>query len=216
VAAIILAASEDPLASLEHARQQHIPVIAIDRFVAAEVDQVACESVEATAQLVDHLAQIGHQRIAMISGKPGLGTTKDRVRGFRLGMRRNGLRVNAGLIVPGNSQDDIAHEAMTRLLRRSAPPTAVVVGNNRMTIGAVRAARDSGVDIPGDLALVGFDDFEWADLFHPGLTVIAQPTAALCRQAVELVMSRLTDPGAPVRRVALQPTFVHRESCGCR
>ena len=66
-----------------------------------------------------------------------------------------------------------------------------------------------------DLAIVSFDDFEWADLFHPRLTVIAQPTAEMGRQAVQMTLSRLADPKAPPRRVSLKPIFVHRESCGC-
>jgi LacI family transcriptional regulator len=96
-----------------------------------------------------------------------------------------------------------------------SPPTAVVVGNNRMTIGVMRGARDAGIRVPHDLAVVAFDDFEWADLFHPRLTVIAQPIQAMGEQAADLMLSRMANPGMPSRRVVMQPTFMHRESCGC-
>ena len=85
-----------------------------------------------------------------------------------------------------------------------------------MTIGVMRAARGAGIRIPDDLALVSFDDFEWADLFHLSLTAIAQPTKAMGEQALQLVLSRLADPAIPTRRVVMQSEFVHRESCGCR
>ena len=110
---------------------------------------------------------------------------------------------------------DQAREAMHALLDLDEPPTAVVSGNNFMTIGLLRAISERGLKVPDDLALVAFDDFEWADLFHPALTTIAQPTHTMGAQAADLILSRLADPGLPVRRVLLRSTFMHRESCGC-
>jgi LacI family transcriptional regulator len=215
VEAIVLAPSADAHRALQHARLQGAPVVLIDRFMDAEVDQIGVENVEPTAELVDHLAAAGHRRIAMISGQPGLSTTEERIAGFRNGLRRNGLHLSAGHLVSGHSRDAEAEEAMTQLLALPKRPSAVVVGNNRMTIGAMRALRTARVRVPDDLALVAFDDFDWADLFHPRLTVVAQPTRVLGEQAFELVRTRLADPSAPVRRVVLRPRLVHRESCGC-
>ena len=84
-----------------------------------------------------------------------------------------------------------------------------------MTIGAVRALRDAGLAIPDDMALVSFDDFEWADLFHPRLTAMAQPALSIGEQAVSMALSRITSPTLPPRKVTINPTFMHRESCGC-
>ena len=187
----------------------------IDRSVSAEVDQVAAESVEPTAQLVDHLAERGHRRIGMIGGRSGLATTRERDEGYRLGLRRNKLTLSRGLHQDGDSTTEGAQVAFDRLLSLDVPPTAVVVANNSMTIGALRAAKARGIRIPDDLALVGFDDFEWADLFHPALTTIAQPTHTMGAQAADLILSRLADSALPVRRVMLKSTFMHRESCGC-
>jgi LacI family transcriptional regulator len=145
----------------------------------------------------------------------GLITSEERLAGFQQGLRRNDLPLRPELVVNGDSGDDAAETALLRLLALPEPPTAVVVGNNRMTIGVMRGARKAGVRIPDDIALVAFDDFEWADLFHPRLTVIAQPTTAMGKQAFEMVLARLADPTSPTRRVALRPSFVHRESCGC-
>lgn len=216
VGAIILAPSADPSGALRHAAQRKVPVVLIDRLLDVELDQIATESVESTATLVDHLAQVtGHTRIAMISGRRGLATTEDRIAGYLDGMRRNNLPALPEYLVSGDSTDAGAAEAFATLLALATPPTALVVGNNRMTIGAMRGARSAGVRIPQDLALVAFDDFDWADLFHPRLTVIAQPTHALGTQAAELVFSRLDNPDSPVRQVVMRPTFMHRDSCGC-
>lgn len=215
VEAIVLAPSADPSGALRHARLQGVPVVLIDRLMDFDVDQIGSENVEPTAELVDHLVGIGHRRIAMISGRSGLSTTDERIAGYRLGLRRNRLRFTSDLLLSGDSRDDEAQRAFHRLLALPRPPTAVVVGNNLMTIGVMRAARDAGVAIPDDLALVAFDDFEWADLFHPRLTVVAQATSQMGEQALELVMSRLADPTIRTRRVVLRPTLVHRDSCGC-
>ncbi|MFV8183396.1 substrate-binding domain-containing protein [Streptomyces sp. M2] len=92
------------------------------------------------------------------------------------------------------------------------PPTALVAGNNRMTIGAMRALRNAGLKVPGDMALVSFDDFEWADLFHPRLTAMAQPALSIGEQAVSMALSRIASPSLPPRKVTINPTFMHRES----
>jgi len=215
VEAIVLAPSSDPSRALRHARLQNVPVVLIDRLMKANLDQIGSENLEPTAELVDHLVSIGHRRIAMISGRAGLSTTEERVAGYRLGLQRNRIRANADYLVTGDSRDDAAQQALLRLLALPKPPTALVVGNNRMTIGVMRGARQIGARIPDDLALVAFDDFEWADLFHPRLTAIAQPTQKMGEQALQLVMSRLADPTMPARRIVMHPTFMHRESCGC-
>jgi LacI family transcriptional regulator len=69
--------------------------------------------------------------------------------------------------------------------------------------------------VPRDIALAAFDDFEWSDLFHPRLTVIAQPTNKIGAEAVRLLLARIDDPNRPPHCVRLEPRFVHRESCGC-
>jgi LacI family transcriptional regulator len=215
VQAVLLAASPDPGAALAYARRQDVPVVLLDRMVDADVDQVGSDNVESVGRLVDHLAEIGHTRVAMISGLPGLSTTEERIEGFRRAARRHGIEVTDATVVAGHGDDERSQEAMTRLMSAENPPTAVVAGNNRATIGAMHAARRLGLEVPRDVALVGYDDFDWADLFHPRLTVVAQPTAQIGETAVDLVISRILDPERAPRRLTLATTFVHRESCGC-
>src|SRR6266516_6568076 len=216
VEAIVLAPSADPSGALRHAHLQDVPVVLIDRLMKENVDQIGSENLEPTAELVDHLVSIGHRRIAMISGRPGLSTTEERVAGYRLGLKRNRIRANTDYLISGDSRDDAAQQAFLKLLALPKPPSALVVGNNRMTIGVMRGAREVGMKIPDDIALVAFDDFEWADLFHPRLTVIAQANTQIGEQSVAMLLSRLANPDLAVRKVRLEPRFVHRESCGCR
>lgn len=193
-----------------------VPVVLLDRFLDVALDQVGCDNEQPTARLVEHLIDIGHTRIAMAIGIRGLSTTEERVRGYRLALENAGLEYDETLVADGGSQRDQAREAMHELLDLDEPPTAVVSGNNFMTIGLLRAISERGLRVPEDLALVAFDDFEWADLFAPRLTVIRQPTAELGARAVELLLGRLEEPSRPVRTERLEATFVHRDSCGCQ
>lgn len=215
VDAIILAPSPDPSRAVRQVTQHGVPLILIDRFWRSGIDQVGSENLESTAGLVDHLVSIGHRRIGMISGRPGLATTTERVEGFERGLVRNDLPPRPELLASGNSDAGAAGEALRTLLSRPDPPSAVVVGNNQMTVGTLRATRALGIRIPDDLALVAFDDFEWAEFFEPGLTVAAQDTAAMGAQAVRMALERVAHPQAPARRVVLATTFMHRTSCGC-
>jgi Transcriptional regulators len=84
-----------------------------------------------------------------------------------------------------------------------------------MTIGVVRALHEAGRSVPGDMAVVVYDDFPWADVFSPRLTAIAQPSAEIGSLAIHMLLERLADPSLPPRTVRLQPHLVHRDSCGC-
>jgi LacI family transcriptional regulator len=213
VDAVVLAPSHDPTAVIAQVTQRKLPIVLIDRFFDAPVDQVGSENIQPTAQLVDHLASLGHRRIGMVAGREGVATTTERLEGFRLGLRRNKLRPASELVACGANLE--AYNVARRFLSKPKPPTALVVGSNRMTIGVMRAIRDCGLTVPDDIALVVFDDFEWADLFHPRLTAIAQSTAEMGEQAVEMVLTRLADPDQEPRKERLPSVFVHRESCGC-
>ncbi|BFO20562.1 LacI family DNA-binding transcriptional regulator [Streptomyces sp. KM77-8] len=130
-------------------------------------DQICAESTEPTALLVTHLAGLGHRRIALVAGRPGLSTTAERITGYRHGLAASGLPYDERLLVHGHSESAGAERATTELLSLGSRPTALVTANNAMTIGALRALRAHGLSVPADIALCCFDDFAWADLFTP-------------------------------------------------
>ncbi len=213
VSGVILAPSADPSAALNYATSNGVPVVLIDRISSLSFDQVGSENVEATASLVGHLAGHGHRRVGFISPMPGLTTTEERMEGFHLGLRRAGISLDAP-VIPATDTGELRGQ-LDAVLSTADAPTALVSGNNQATIELMKVCRLLGVSIPEDLALAVFDDFEWADSFHPRLTAVAQPTSAIGAQAIELLLSRLSDPQVPARTVRMQTTFIARESCGC-
>ncbi|GMA21388.1 LacI family DNA-binding transcriptional regulator [Arsenicicoccus piscis] len=196
-------------------RDRATPYVLIDRTGPVRVDQVAVESEQSSAAVVEHLLVQGHRRVAVVTGAPGLSTSEDRERGYRLAHARLGVPVDEALVVCGGSTEHGGRSATLRLLSEIDPPTALFTSNNLMTIGALGALRQLGRRVPDDLALVSYDDFSWAEVFSPSLTTVAQPLRDLGRTAVQLLVRRLNDPQAPTQIVRLPAEIRHRESCGC-
>jgi len=197
-------------------RDHPVPYVIVDRIDPdLRADQVGVENEASTAAVIDHLISIGHSRIGMVAGISGLSTSSERLRGFRLAHQRADLPVDPALIVDGASTSEGGRRAALALLDLPNPPTAVFAANNDMTIGTLAALKAFGIRVPRDLAVAAFDDFAWADLFSPGLTTVAQPSAAIGARAVQLLLRRMTDPEAPPQTIRLPAEIMHRESCGC-
>ncbi|MET9733707.1 LacI family DNA-binding transcriptional regulator [Streptomyces sp. NPDC006458] len=218
---MIVAPSADPRELLAYLRRHDVPAVLLDRLVdtradsAPPFDQVCAENTAPVAQLVAHLAELGHRRIGLVAGLSGLSTTGERIAGYRHGLAAAGLPHDERLVVHGDSASTGGERATAALFSLANPPTALVTVNNAMTIGALRALRDRGLSVPDDIALCCFDDFAWADLFSPRLTAIAQPSKEIGARAVQVLLDRLASPDRPARTLRLPCEFVHRTSCGC-
>ncbi|WP_333763256.1 LacI family DNA-binding transcriptional regulator [Streptomyces sp. IBSBF 2390] len=217
---MIVAPSAEPHDLVGYLSRHTVPTVFLDRLIDPRVpapffDQVCSESAEPTARLVTHLAGLGHRRIGLVAGLPGLSTTDERIAGYLDGLGAAGLGHDERLLVTGNSESAGAERATDALLALPDAPTALVTANNAMTIGALRALRRRGMSVPEDIALCCFDDFAWADLFSPRLTAVAQPSRELGAQAVRMLLDRLAEPDRPSRTVRLPCAFMHRASCGC-
>ncbi|WP_030809772.1 LacI family DNA-binding transcriptional regulator [Streptomyces sp. NRRL F-2799] len=218
---MIVAPSAEPGGLVAYLRRQAVPTVLLDRVLGptgpgqGPFDQVCAENSGPMSELVTHLASLGHRRIGLVAGLPGLSTTSERIAGYRQGLAAAGLDADDELVVSGSSESTGAERATAALLALPGAPTALVTANNAMTIGALRALRERGLSVPGDIALACFDDFAWADLFAPRLTAIAQPSREMGAQAVQVLLDRLAAPDREARTVRLPCAFVHRASCGC-
>jgi LacI family transcriptional regulator len=192
------------------------PVVLLDRIMdAGRFDQVGSDNIEPMAGIVDHLARHGHSRIALIAGMAGLPTSTERTEGYLRGMQRNGLDVVPELIAEGGSAGGEAGRAMEQLWARRPRPTAVIPANNYMTVGVLKWLRQAGLAVPRDVALAGFDDFEWSDLIDPPLTAVAQNWTTIGQRAIDLLTERIADPDRPFRTERIVASLMVRQSCGC-
>ncbi|RIJ76169.1 LacI family transcriptional regulator [Nakamurella silvestris] len=206
------------ISTLNELLDQHSPVVFLDRRSHLHADQVFSECVESTRDLTLHLAELGHHRIAYVRGEMTTMSAHDRLEGYRTAVAQAGLVDDERLILDGMSDKIHAQEAVRRLFEEIDPadrPTGLVVSNNQMTLGVMRALRDAGLRVPTDVAVVCYDDFEWADLASPQISAIAQDHSALARHVVDLILTRILDPDLAPRTVVVPTSFQHRESCGC-
>jgi LacI family transcriptional regulator len=210
---IIFAPSAEPKQALDYLIERKLPCVLIDRMADPRFDQIGVDNAQAIRTLVDHVVAQGHRNIAFVAGQPGFATTAERISGFHAALKTHGIGVPSDFVVTGNATTADAMAAANRLLSKKKPPSAIVTGNNLATIGVMRAVRERGLAIPDDLSLVGIDDFEWADLFEPRLTLVQQPVAEIGRQAAMLLVERITSPTRLPRAVRLEPTLQQRASC---
>jgi LacI family transcriptional regulator len=205
--------------SAEHLRRLPrfgVPFVLVDRTVPGiDADTVVGDSTGGAQRLVEHLIALGHRRIGMIVESDAVSTARDRRRGYETALRRAGIEVEPNLIVQTTVDPEGGHAGMHTLLALGLPPTAVFTVNNLVALGAIEAVRDTGRDVPRDVALVCFDDIEYASRLHPFLTVMEQPAETLGSLGTQLLLERI-ERRAPVRgrTVVLPAQFVVRRSCG--
>jgi LacI family transcriptional regulator len=219
VEGILLAPAGDSSGATIRLIDQHqVPVVLVDRSVIGlQSDLVQGDGVGDARRLVEHLIQSGRRRIAMIAGVDDVSTTRDRQRGYQLALNAAGIPFDPGLVVPSSFSPDGGYLAIQPLLWMEGRPDAIFAINNLVAVGAVRALREQRVDIPGDMALVCFDDIEHAATICPFLTVMLQPAESYGRIATELLLARVSNTATePTRAIILSAELIVRESCGAR
>ena len=203
-----------------HARRLrlgNVPFVFMDREVeGVGADAVRLDNRLGTRIIAQHLARLGHKRIGMISGPLNKSSGHERYGGMREALAELGIGLADSLVRFGDFRTPSGSERAEELLQLPEPPTALVVANNQMTLGALLTMRNLGLRIPEDVSVVGFDDMEWAPLADPPLTALAQPAYEMGVEAVRMLLDRIEGgPEAPPRsprRVFLTPHLVVRKS----
>lgn len=217
VAGIILAPTHPHVSRLAEVLAQPVPIVTVDRKLEGyDVDHVVVNNAAGAEQAVEHLLERGYRRLACISGPLETTTGRERLAGFRHGLERHGIVAEEQLVRIGDFRETGGLREMACLLELEDPPDSVLVANNLMTIGALEAVLRAGLDIPGDLAVVGFDDSSWNALARPPLTSIAQPTYELGLETARLLLSRIEGYSGPTREVMLSPVLKVRASTTSR
>ena len=192
-----------------------VPLVLFDRAVRGlKVDVVLVDNKQGARTAVEHLVRLGHRRIGLVSDQPEISSSAERIEGYRAGIAAAGIPWDDRLIsLTGSTQAD-GYRGAKVLLEARRPPSAIFTANNMMSVGTLLALRDLGLRIPQDVALVGFDDFEWTTLIEPPLTAVRQPVYQIGHHAGERLLARLQGDVSPPRRIRLPTEFVVRGSCG--
>lgn len=192
-----------------------LPCIAVDADLdGPRTGYVMSENREGAALAVRHLHELGHERIATITGLLRTSPGADRLDGYREEIERLGLEPRDEYVVEGDFYDESGHRGTRQLLELNEPPTALFAASDLMAAGALRAANELGVTVPGGLAVVGFDDIGLASLIQPQLTTVRQDMQALGEAAAEGLGRMIEDPDAAPVRQLVPTTLVVRASSG--
>src|SRR5437667_4597806 len=184
------------------------PMLPLDE----RIPSVSAAHTSGADQAMRHLLELGHRRIAAITGPRGWVATEDRRRGYHAALAGAGILPDPALEVESDFEIEGGREAGGYLLDLPEPPTAIFAFNDNLAIGAVQAARARGVRVPEDLSIVGFDDVEHATIVTPMLTTVRQPLAEMGRTAVSLLVRLLERQRFETLRVEVATRLVVRES----
>lgn len=189
---------------------EKIPVVVVGRRLATRpgLATVRTDDAKGIRLAVDYLVELGHRDIHHVDGGADPGSSERR-QAYRAAMRRHGLFDRAE-VISGAHNESAGAEAAQSMLAKSALPTAVLAGNDRCALGLLDVFTRAGVDVPGDLSLIGFDDSHLSDNPRIDLTTVHQDAEAMARHAVRLAVAMLQARADDQHDVVLEPTLVIR------
>jgi LacI family transcriptional regulator len=193
-----------------------IPIVFVDRVVSTfqSYDSVLLNNRAAGLQATNYLLDLGHRRIAMITGADHLEPGHERRLGFSEAFRKRGIPLDDSLIRNGAFRDAEAFSEFRRLLSEDNSISAVLVGSDQMFIGVMRALNHFGLECPHGISVVTIDDFPLAGVFNPRMTSVRQPVREMAQLSLQLLLRRMTsDKAAEAEHHVLEPTLIVRDSC---
>jgi LacI family transcriptional regulator len=196
-------------------QKQHVPLVVLDRAVPGlEVDVVRSDSVQGAYELTRYLLELGHRRIAMLTGPLGISTSWQRVQGYRKALQDHGLAVDESLIVRGVFRQDGGYSMTQTVMQSPNPPTALFTANNFIALGSLKALNEMNLRIPDDVSMVSFDEMPFDGYQKPFMTLAAQAPYEMGFQAARLLVKLMQGEEKPGGRDILLPIQIMiRQSC---
>lgn len=183
-----------------------LPLVIVDR----EIDNISADLVELNHQqgcylAVKHLVELGHKRIAYLSGPADLTVSQQRLRGVQQALSEAGLVLQADHLVTTDLTSHAGFTCTQQLMQLPTPPTALFAGNDLVALGAICAIHEAGKTVPGDFSVIGFDDIALASYMSPRLTTVHQPTQRIGQLTAQLLIERITGTRQAIRHEILTP-----------
>ncbi len=207
---LLLVPTEQAAASIKFLNTHGVPFVLLDRRVPdMQVDIVRCDSEQGAYDLIRHLLDLGHERIAAMGGSFKITSSIDRVQGYQKAMREAGMDHEAHRVYFTSFSVEGGYQAAKQALSEPQRPTALFAANNFIAIGAFRALREAGLKVPDDISLVSFDDLPAPIVLDPFVTIVEQPAYEMGRQATSLLFQRLNNEGPDEPQDIVLPTQLH-------
>jgi len=201
---------------IEQVSRQFPTVLACEYIDGLDISTVSIDNISGARKITEHLISLGHTKIAHITGPMNVILSRDRLKGYRQAMIGHDLPVDSAFIQEGDFSLESGYHQMIRLLSLEQRPTSVFVFNDEMAIGAIKAAKDSGLKVPEDIAVVGFDNSKMSDIIEPHITTIEQPKYEIGKKAMELLLGLMSGKALEQKKFVLKDELIVRESCGSK
>jgi len=211
---IILSPIQNSIENISIIKDRNVPLALFDcKIDNFDADYILVDNEAGTMEAVNHLIAHGHKKIGYIGGDSYDSNNRLRYAGYRKAHSKASLSMTEHYIKHGSYTFKHGYETTTKLLRSSDAPTAFFAANNRIVLGACKGIMDCGLQIPDDVSIIGFDDFETATMLPSPLTVIRQPLRELAFNAVDILLSRMDKTNnIPYVTSMLKTEFVLRSS----
>lgn len=207
--------STEAQATLAQVQERGLPIVELsDNY---GVDTVAADYRNATMEVMHYLLSLQHRRIGLIYGVGGVEgheLADDRLEAYRASLNAANLPISTDLIVECGPTIEDGYQASLKLLGLASRPTAIISINDLLAIGALRAAVDSGLQVPKDISFVSYDDIPMANYLVPRLTTVTKDAPTLGKRAVEILLRRIQSPDLPRQKFYSSARLIIRESTG--
>lgn len=195
--------------------QSNKPHVFVHRLFGTPIKNSIVPDDEYGARLaVRHLIALRHKRIAYINGPESWHNSKKRFAGYRAELAANNLDFEPELVQPGDWEFEGGYQAAQNLINLDRPPTAIFSANDLMALGAIHAIQDVGLSVPGDVAVVGYDNRDFTRIFRPKITTVSMPVYEMGWAAAELLLKHIAERREDVDEIKIKGQIFIRETCG--
>jgi LacI family transcriptional regulator len=193
-----------------------LPVVLVNRKLKGEAcNYVVLDNIQGAYEITEHLINLAYRKIAIITGTSNLSTGLDRLKGYQHALKDNRIELNEDYVIQGPFTRETGYEGTKQLLAMKARPEAIFGGNDYIAMGVIDAVEELGLHIPGDIALVGFDDTEFASNQRIRLTTVSQRKYEMGNLGVQILIDYIERKETDyLHKVILEPRLIIRESCG--
>lgn len=192
------------------------PVVVIDNKIDDEIPSVVIDNFDACVKSVDYIYSLGHQRIGFMTGLDDSNVGKDRYNGYLHGLKNNNITLDNSLVCRGNYSYEAGIKGAKYFLTLKHLPSAIICANDSMALGVIKGLKEVGVDIPNDIAIIGFDDIEIASQVTPSLTTIAAPVSQIAEHAFAMLKNLMEDKALQNQHIVLDTSLITRQTCAPR
>lgn len=197
----------------QYLEANNVPFVSFGRSKAnSKSFQIGVDGENGMQQLVQHMVDQGHRRIAFIGAPPNLTLAQDRFEGYKRGLAEAGIELDESLILPGELTQSSGYESARRLLALEPPPNAIIGTNDLTALGAVRAVQELGFNVGVEVAVAGFDGIEAGEHSHPSLTTVYQPVYDIGRESCSVLLSMIEGEMPPEQLRVVEPELMIRQS----